>query len=452
MILSVNYITSRQYRKFIRDSDVLIARDYGALLTRYYGMNGLSWSKTDDFIHSIWQSSRGMMDSMMSGNRNSSAMMSPFSDSRRLVLLDGTGRIIVDTDNVKIGEIHPPEHWSNGVPLEWDNKIVGTVLYGSMIEPVLNPMDVDFLRSISWAILLSTTGTVLFALFVGFLFVSNLIKPLNRLSGAINKISEGESNIQVSVDGDDEISLLSKNFNKMSRKLYEARKWRTRLSADIAHEIRTPITTIQGELEAILDGLYPMDRENLRNIYKDTVVLAGIVEDLQLLDSLEVNSLLLDCDIHDVREIVREAVASFKTSAGDKGLTLHVNFADDLPSVYLDRRRIRQVLNNLISNALKYSSGPGEIIIDATSEEGELTLSVRDFGSGIGKEHLRHIFDRFYRIDESRSRSSGGTGLGLAICRTIVEAHGGEIYAESTPGIGTKVTFRLPIGKKGFPS
>jgi signal transduction histidine kinase len=446
MLISVNLFTTRQFKRFILDSDVLIAKDYSVLLTNYYKLNDRSWEKVDVFIHSIWKDSKERMDWLMLNYTNHQNMMesfavSAFENSQRLVLLDKSGLVIADSLDVKKGEIHPADHWINGVTVESEGKNIGTILYGSMIDPVLNPLDRDFLKSVNWAIFLSALIVVLIAIVLGYYFVSSIVSPLNNLSKAISRITEGDLNVQVSVKSEDEINNLANNFNKMSTKLYEANKWRSQLTADIAHEIRTPITTIQGELEAILDGVYPLDIATIKNIYQDTIILSSIVEDLQLLESFEVSTKLLNLKDENICEILNSVYKSFKNIAYEKKITIVKEYDTSMPLIKLDERRIRQVLNNLLSNSIRYSPPDSRIVIGAHVKKNkgkeELIVSVSDSGVGIREEHLSLIFDRFYRVDASRSRSSGGTGLGLSISKTIVEAHGGKIEAESKIGQGT---------------
>ncbi len=454
MLISVNFLTSHQFKRFILDSDLIIAKDYAILLKKYYELNENSWDNVDDFVHTIWKDPRDRMSMMMRNYTDHQTMMEPVTiplleNSQRLILIDTQGRIISDSMIVKEGEVHPPEHWLKGVPIWSSESIAGTVLYGSMIDPVLNPLDRDFLRSVNWAIGLSALIIVLIAIVLGYYFVSSIVSPLNYLSKAISQITEGDLDVQVSIDSEDEINNLAENFNKMSRRLSEAKKWRSQLTADIAHEIRTPITTIQGELEAILDGVYPLKIETIKNIYQDTVILSSIVEDLQLLESFEVSTKLLNLKNENIYTILDNVFTSFKSSALDKKILLLKKYDNDIPMIKLDERRIRQVLNNLLANSIRYSPQESEITIAAQlvrkGEKNELVISVEDSGIGMEKEHLSMIFDRFYRVDTSRSRFSGGSGLGLSISKTFIEAHGGRIMAESTVGKGTTISCILNL-------
>ena len=458
MLISVNLLTSHQYKRFILDSDLVIAKDYATLLNRYYNLNEDSWENVDSFVHSIWKDSRDRMSRMMENYTNHENLMDQadvplLENSQRLILINSFGQIISDSMAIKEGEIHPPEHWTKGISIKSGDKIVGTVLYGSMIDPALNPLDRDFLRSVNWAIALSAVIIVLIAIILGYYFVSSIVSPLHHLTKAITQITEGDLDVQVSVDSEDEINDLAANFNKMSRKLSESKKWRSQLTADISHEIRTPITTIQGELEAILDGVYPLDLSIIKNIYQDTVILSSIVEDLQLLESFEVSTKLLNLKEENIYKILDNVFTSFNSSALEKNILLVKKYDNNIPPIMLDERRIRQVFNNLLSNSIRYSPRGSKIIIGAylvrESNKSELVISVKDSGIGIGREHLPMIFDRFYRVDTSRSRSSGGSGLGLSISKTIIESHGGRITAESVVGKGTTISciFDLDINR-----
>lgn len=323
MLISVNLLTSHQFKRFILDSDLIIAKDYATLLKKYYELNGNSWDNADAFVHSIWKDSKDRMIMFMKSYTNHKNMMEPSSvpfpnNVQRLILINDYGKIITDSLKIKEGEIHPPEHWLKGVAIKSADKIVGTVLYGSMIDPVLNPLDRDFLRSVNWAISLSALIIVLIAIVLGYYFVSTIVSPLNHLSMAISQIAEGDLDVQVSINSEDEINNLAANFNKMSRKLSEAKKWRNQLTADISHEIRTPITTIQGELEAILDGVYPLDMATIKNIYQDTVILSSIVKDLQLLENFELSTKLLDMKDENIYNILDNVFTSFKSSTYEK--------------------------------------------------------------------------------------------------------------------------------------
>lgn len=450
ILISINFFTTRQFKNFIIDSDVIISRDYSILLSKYYEINNYTWENVDVFVHSFWKDSDQRMDwEILKRDQLNDIMAEAAVNSNdishRLVLLDMEGRVIADTLDVITGEFHPVDHWEKGVAVQLDGNTIGTVLYGSMIDPVLNPLDREFLESVNWAVFISAMIVVFITIIIGYFFVRSFIAPLNKLSEAMERVTEGELDIEISVNTKDEVQKLAENFNKMSRRLYRAREWRDKVTADISHEIRTPVTTIQGELEAMLDGVYPLDLSVIETVYRDTLTLTKIVEDLQLLDSLEFDKTSLDLEEVDLIELIHNTIKSFNSASKEKGICIVTDTPKSVPKLNLDYRKLRQVLNNLITNSLRYSPGGRNIIIGIKKSKEDLILYVKDFGSGIEESDLPHVFDRFFRADPSRSRKSGGFGLGLSISKSIIEAHNGQIRAQSVPGEGTTIScfFRL---------
>ena len=229
---------------------------------------------------------------------------------------------------------------------------------------------------------------------------------------------------------------------------------RRNLTADVAHELRTPLSVIRGKLEGVLDGVYPATPEHLDPVLEEAKLLTHLVEDLRLLALAEAGQLALDRRAMDVGDLLRDAHVNFGPQAADRGVTLALDLPADLPRVTADWRRVSQVLGNLLTNALRHTSQGGCVTLSAAdvspagaeAEEGRVEVTVADTGTGIPPEELPYIFERFWRGEKSRSRAAGGTGLGLAIARQLVEMHGGTIRVESTPGRGSKFSFTLPVG------
>jgi two-component system sensor histidine kinase BaeS len=215
------------------------------------------------------------------------------------------------------------------------------------------------------------------------------------------------------------------------------------MTADIAHELRTPVTIIQGTLEAILDGIYDPSNETIAPIYEETLHLGSLIDDLRDLALAEAGELRLAKERTDIVELVRQ-VSETAGSSVEQSPTVHVESAGEIPELLLDRKRFRQVLANLLSNALIYTPVEGEIRVNVRRVDGSIELSVSDTGPGISDEDLPHLFERFYRGDPARGRT-GGSGLGLAIVRQWVEAHGGTIRAENRPTGGARFVLHIPI-------
>ena len=258
---------------------------------------------------------------------------------------------------------------------------------------------------------------------------------------------------RVSIRSRDEFGELASTFNQMAQNLADAETQRQRLVADVAHELRTPLTAIQGTLEGMQDGVLAMDEEQLSALYAETMLLNRLVGDLKLLSLAEAGQLQLEKQETDPDELIHQIVDRAKPLADPRNIHLEVELEPDLPHFWVDPGRITQVLNNLLGNALHYTPEGGTITVQGSVPRagGEIQIAVLDTGPGIDAVDLPFIFDRFYRADKSRSRASGGSGLGLAIVKQLVEAHGGQVRAESPilvdqnrRGSGTKIILTLP--------
>jgi signal transduction histidine kinase len=269
--------------------------------------------------------------------------------------------------------------------------------------------------------------------------IRRVVVPLGDLIEAAESVEAGNYAVRVRARGPRELRSLARAFNSMSAHLESSEKQRQQLLADVTHELRTPLTVVQGNLEALLDGVYPADTEHLAPILDETRVLSRLVEDLRTLSIAEAGALALHREPTDIRALVTDSVASFRTQADGAGVAL-ITDAATLPPADIDPVRLREVLSNLLANALRYTPRGGSVRISVTASDGHLRVAVRDTGPGIAADALPHVFDRFYKSDESR-----GAGLGLAIAKSLVVAHGGEISATSEPGQGTEMRFALPV-------
>ena len=265
--------------------------------------------------------------------------------------------------------------------------------------------------------------------------------PIDDLTEAAGRVAGGDYSARVAERGPHEVRAVAQAFNSMAARLQTDAEQRRNLMADVTHELRTPLTVIQGNLEGLLDGVYPRDEAHLTPILEETRVLSRLVDDLRTLALAETGALKLRRELTDISPLVSETIASFRASADAAGVELRVEVPADLPLLDIDPARMREVLANLIANALRYTPAGGKITVECSLNEAgrRLTISVRDTGTGIPPGDLPQIFDRFYKSPDSR-----GTGLGLAIARDLVTAHGGEIFARSEIGQGTTIWFTLP--------
>ncbi len=288
-------------------------------------------------------------------------------------------------------------------------------------------------------------GGALILFVVGFVSVARHLvrtaRPVDELMQAAQRVAGGDYTVRVAETGARETRNLARTFNAMTTQLQTNDQQRRRLLADVTHELRTPLTVIQGGLEAVIDGVHPADPNHLNTILDETRVMGRLIDDLRTLALAEAGALRLMREPVDLSVLANEAAAGFQAQAEAAGVTLAVETPPDLPLADLDPLRIREVLTNLIANALRYTPAGGRITVAAQVDAPErLRVTVSDTGAGIPPERLAHVFDRFYKSDESR-----GSGLGLAIAESLVESHGGAIQVESTLGVGTTFTLRLPL-------
>lgn len=317
-----------------------------------------------------------------------------------------------------------------------------------------NPMSQlydDFRASFNEALLYAVFAATVIAVVLSLYLSRSVIAPLRAMSEATHRIAEGHYEERVQVQGDDELGQLAVRFNQMAEKMNQVESMRRRLIGDVSHELRTPLTAIKGSMEGLIDGVLPATPETYQQIHAEADRLNRLVDDLQELSRVEARAYKLELRPLEVSSLVKTVTQRLAPQFETKHIFLDVNLAPNLPRVLADEDRIMQVLTNLVGNALQYSRENDKVTVAAKETDNEVQIFVRDTGIGISSEHLLHIFDRFYRVDASRSRSrrlGGGSGIGLTIARALVEAHGGRIWAESAgEGQGSIFTFTLPIAK-----
>jgi signal transduction histidine kinase len=300
---------------------------------------------------------------------------------------------------------------------------------------------VDFSQlSISVPYLVGLAVFILAVVFAAGYGLRRLFTPLDNLLHAADRVGKGDYSVHVEERGLREVRSLARAFNNMASRLQLADEQRRALLADVTHELRNPLTVIQGNLEGMLDGIYPSDEAGLRSLLNETVMLSRLVEDLRTLALAESGALKLNKEPADLGMLIRDAAAAFQSQADVSGVVLNVEASEDLPWLELDPGRIRQVLSNLLANALRYTPSGGVVSILYSQDKERALIEVRDSGPGIPAEELDHIFDRFYK-----SADSGGMGLGLSIAKHLVEAHGGTLTATSKLGMGTAMLVSLSV-------
>ncbi|MFH1186349.1 MAG: ATP-binding protein [Chloroflexota bacterium] len=305
---------------------------------------------------------------------------------------------------------------------------------------------VDYRAGFNDALMIAGAVALVAALVLSLYLSRSVTEPIQAMSTAAERIAAGKYQERVDVGGQDELAQLASRFNDMARKLDEVESMRRRLIADVSHELRTPLTSIQGSMEGLIDGVLPPSAETYEQIHTEAQRLNRLVDDLQELSRVEAHAFELQRRPVDVVPLMQSVIKRLGSVAASRRIRLDADSAPELPRLLGDEDRLLQVLSNLTSNALQYTAEDGAVTLSARRVADEVHISVHDTGIGIAPEQLPHVFDRFYRIDGSRSRQAGGgSGIGLTIARALVEAHGGRIWAESGgQGQGSTFTFAVP--------
>jgi len=333
---------------------------------------------------------------------------------------------------------------ATGVPIIVGGQTVAFLVPAMGGNAYLGPNHQSFLSGMYTALAWSGLIAAVIALAVGVALSRTLTRPLIALTKAASDVARGEFSRRVDIRSGDEVGELSRSFNRMARDLENAASLRRRLTADIAHELRTPISVIQGHLEAMMDGVFLADVEHLAVVHEETRLLGRLVDDLRTLTLAEAGELSLEKAELDLADVIRRTVGSFRPLAQEKNIHLEEPSEDALHPVHGDADRIGQVMGILLSNAIRHTPEGGNVQVSIHREVDGARVEVTDSGSGIAPEDLPHVFERFWRADASRSRDTGGTGLGLAIAKELVQAHDGTIQVESKPGRGTTFSCVLP--------
>ena len=337
----------------------------------------------------------------------------------------------------------PSEVIPDLIPLTSNDEIIG---YALITRPPrgLSPPERDYLQNTNRALLVGILGASAVSILVGLLLSRQLLSPLVRLTQAITAMKSGDLHQHVVVNTKDELGQMAEAFNQMSAELHRANQLRQQMTADIAHDLRTPLHVMAGYIEAMRDGSLPPTPERFEAMNNEANLLKRLVDDLRTLSLADAKELTLIYQQVAPEELLQQIKDTFEARAEEQNVLIQIDSSGKLPDLHIDRERMIQALSNLVSNALRYTSSGGEISLSVRSSQNAVELIVRDSGSGIPADQLENIFERFYRVDESRHESQGESGLGLAIVKSIVEAHNGTIRATSQVGQGSTFTITLP--------
>ena len=360
------------------------------------------------------------------------------------ILTDTYGLILVTNGHYEAGKIMSAEELETGTPIEVDGKTVG-LLVPMPLPFEGNPREDEFIQRTNQTLLYGAGGAALVALLLGIFLSRTISRPIRELTRATHAIAQGDLQQTVNVHSQDELGELATAFNKMSAELSRSINARKQMTADIAHELRTPLSLILGHAEAVHDGVLQPTHENFEIIRDEATRLEHLVDDLRTLSLADAGELSIQPQTISPARLLEEVATLYRFQTRTKDLTLDLDISAPPADIEADPVRLTQVLTNILDNAVRHTPAGGHITLATRATQDGVELLVRDTGPGLSPENLERIFDRFYRADQSRNRDQGGSGLGMAIARSIILAHGGQIRVESEPGKGLTVIITLPV-------
>ncbi|MGQ9598929.1 MAG: sensor histidine kinase [Anaerolineae bacterium] len=437
----VNLTAGRQFRQYLVYSGIPPQQALVDRLADYYRLQG-SWRGIDWLLERV-PSLHGPMPGMMRGT------VAMREGPPQIVLADPEGRVIYDGVRGRPGRKLTDEERLIAQSIEVEGKKVGQLVVALPMQlAVLGPLELSFLRNLRVLLIFSALLVGGLGLLLGLALSRSLTAPLQRLATAARTIAGRDFSRRVRVDGSAELAEVARAFNEMAEALEQAERQRQNLVADVAHELRTPLSVLQGNLRAILDDIYPLDKAEISKLYDETRLLSRLVDDLRDLALADAGQLRLTPQPTDTAAILHTTVDALALAAEAQGVRLELQLPPDLPVVQADPDRLAQVLRNLLVNALRHTPSGGLVTVTASPVGNAVEFAVTDTGEGIAPEDLPHVFDRFWRAERSRARDSrweGGSGLGLSVAQTLVHAMGGRIWAESAFQRGSTFRFTVPL-------
>jgi signal transduction histidine kinase len=337
-----------------------------------------------------------------------------------------------------------PEILASGFPIQVNGKTAGILLPPAGQSFPESSFDTQLLQIVNKASLTAALISGVVALVLASMLAYFMVQPVKQLTKAASGMAEGDLSQRVNMRAAPELNTLAGAFNHMASSLEQAEEKRRAMTADIAHELRTPLAVQRANLEAMQDGIYPLNEENLQKILEQNTLLTRLVEDLRTLTLADAGKLQLERTPVHLKVLIGRLATRFQARADQKGIRIAVNLPEESLPAHLDSQRVEQILNNLLDNSIRHTPDGGTVFLSLEFNEHQAVVQVRDTGPGIPQEDLPYIFDRFYRTGRARNRQDGGSGLGLAIARKLVEAHGGTLTARNAPEGGAVFTLTFP--------
>jgi signal transduction histidine kinase len=368
---------------------------------------------------------------------------------RRIIVTDNDGIVVADSDEGTLGQQYTAENPGQPMaPMMGFGPSIGVlhVTRGDTMDVNRAALQITY-RTIGRFFLWGGLLAIGIAILLTYILSRRILAPVKALTLAAGQFGKGDFSRRVDFKDKGEVGELAQSFNAMADNLERNERLRRNMVADIAHELRTPLSNLRGYLEAISDGVVKADENTVRLLNEEASSLSRLVDDLQDVSLADAGEIKLVTQSEEISGLINETVTALQAKAAGRGLTISVHQQSELPTVDIDSHRIKQVLLNLLENAIAHTGRGGSITVAAREQDDKVYISVTDTGEGIPPEELPLIFERFYRVDKSRTRATGGSGLGLTIAKRLVEAHGGTIEVKSQPGQGSTFTFAIPVPK-----
>jgi len=418
------------FENYLSESDQMKVEMMQHALISYYNSTG---------------SLKGVEQALENANRmnmNMRSMMGGMGGTIGIVVLDASGEIVANTAQKKMED----KNFSVKEPLVIKGETIGNMIAYPIKNDSVSRLEQQFVQSVNLTILFGFLFAGMITLIIGFFLSKKITNPLSQLVSGIEHVSKGNTKkFRVKITSNDEFKQLGDAFNQMTDTLERTEHIRKSLVADVAHELRTPLSIIRAKLESIQAGALEATEEVILNVSDEVYRHSRLVNDLQQLSLAESKTLPLHKKRTEINIFMEAILSQFEWFADEKGIKLHLNKSSNDISIEIDQDRITQVIVNLLGNALRYTPDNGTVTVNVNVEGNSVILSFKDTGPGIDEPKLPFIFERFYRVDESRKRDEGGAGLGLSIAKSFVEIHGGDIKVTSSKGEGTTFVVMLPI-------
>jgi len=430
------------YLEFVRQQENEHLQQLKTTLVAYYAKHG-SWENLKKDRRQWFLLQRSLREQTETEIND----LPPAPSLNRLTQFDVRRRtVLLDADHQLVQGIQLKDPPDLEYKLEWNQQVVGYLGLYQRTGFSESSEDAKFLEKQNRTLFIIALMTLLGSMLVAFLFARQLVRPIQRLRHSTSELADGNYATRIAEVGGDELGQLSSDFNQLAQRLQQNEQARRQWIQDIAHELRTPLSILRGEIEAIQDGINQVDDATIHSLHQEALHLQRLVEDLYTLSMSDSGALIYQKTEIDLLKVLKDSLNQFESSFQEAGLTLEQQLPKDQPTlIQADEQRLQQLFHNLLKNTLRYTDAPGRLLVKYKTQGQMAEISFQDTAPSVPDEAIPHLFERLFRVENSRNRLTGGAGIGLSICHNIVEAHSGSIQAEHAPLGGLQITIKLPL-------